>query len=307
MAMITGDRADARTALVTGATGYIGSHVARRLAARGWTVHAVARPNSSLKLLRESIDRIEVHRHDGSTEHLIAIVGRSAPDVVFHLAAVSTVRHTPGLIVPMLQSNVVFGTQLLEAMTAHGVSRLINTGTYSQHYDNREYGPSSLYDATKQAFRTILQYYAETTPLHSITLELFDNYGPGDPRPKIMSLLQRTAREGETLAMTPGEQLIDLVYIDDVAEAYALAAERLLSGDAGKDETFAVSSGRPIRLRELVRVYERVTGCRLSIEWGGRPYRMREIMVPWNKGKPLPGWKPAVSLEEGIRRTTGAM
>lgn len=305
--MNTDDRAAARTALVTGATGYIGSHVARRFAAGGWNVHAVARPGSSLELLRESTDRIEVHRHDGSTEHLIAIVGRSAPDVVVHLAAVSTVRHTPGLVVPMLQSNVVFGTQLLEAMTVHGVSRLINTGTYSQHYDNREYAPSSLYDATKQAFRTILQYYAETTPLHSITLELFDNYGPRDPRPKIMSLLQRTAREGETLAMTPGEQLIDLVYIDDVVEAYALAAERLLSGNPGKDETFAVSSGRPIRLRELVRLYERVTGCRLNIEWGGRPYRTREIMVPWNKGKPLPGWKPAVSLEEGIRRTTGAI
>jgi nucleoside-diphosphate-sugar epimerase len=69
-------------------------------------------------------------------------------------------------------------------------------------------------------------------------------------------------------------------------------------------ETFAVSSGAPIRLKDLVAVYQRTTGQMLPIEFGGRPYRPREVMLPWNRGRPLPGWRPRVDLAEGIRRTT---
>ncbi len=80
-----------------------------------------------------------------------------------------------------------------------------------------------------------------------------------------------------------------------------VAAERLESNLMLQHETYAVSSGAPVKLRELVEIYERITGNGLPIAWGGRPYRQREVMVPWNKGKPLPGWKPKVHLEEGIR------
>jgi nucleoside-diphosphate-sugar epimerase len=245
---------------------------------------------------------VNIHRHDGSTEQLFEIIKHAAPNIVFHLAAFASVTHTPEDIVSMLQSNIVFGTQLVESMLANHVYSLINTGTFSQHCDNKVYSPSSLYDATKQAFKDILTFYTETTPLKVITLELYDNYGPGDPRSKIMTLLKRAVMNGKSLDMSPGEQLVDIVYIDDVVDAYLTAAERLVTIQEVKDEVYAISSGNPIRLKDLVQAFEQATGRRLQIVWGGRPYRKREIMVPWNQGTTLPNWEAKVSLQEGIKR-----
>ncbi|WP_114381657.1 NAD-dependent epimerase/dehydratase family protein [Paenibacillus prosopidis] len=287
---------------MTGATGYIGSNVVRLLAAGGWNVHVIARTDSKLTLLEKACYGVSIHRHDGSTKQLFDIIKQAAPDIVIHLAAFASVTHTPEDIVPMLQSNVVFGTQLVEAILANHVYCFINTGTFSQHCDNKDYSSSSLYDATKQAFRDILTFYTETAPLKAITLELYDNYGPGDPRSKIMNLLKRAALDGKPLAMSPGEQLVDIVYIDDVADAYVTVAERLVSVQGVKDEVYAISSGHPIRLKDLVQAFEQATGRRLQIVWGGRPYRKREIMVPWNQGAALPNWTAKVSLQEGIKR-----
>jgi nucleoside-diphosphate-sugar epimerase len=289
-------------ALVTGATGYIGSMVVKRLLADGWNVHIIARENSSLALLPAQAASLTIHRHEGTTASLFAIVQQAEPELVFHLASLATATYVPEQIAPMLHSNIVFGTQLLEAMAAHRVYRLINTGTFSQHYGNQSYSPKSLYDASKQAFKDILSYYSESTPLRAITLELYDNYGPGDPRSKIVSLLLKAAKEQQTLAMSPGEQLIELVHIDDVVEAYVLAAHRLLDHDSVKDETYAVASGKPVSLKKLAALIESIVGLPLQIDWGGRPYHPREIMVPWNKGRQLPNWRPTITLEEGIRR-----
>lgn len=114
--------------------------------------------------------------------------------------------------------------------------------------------------------------------------------------------MAKTARSQEGLAMSPGEQLIDLVHIDDVVEAYLCAIGTLDNMSSGH-QVYAVSSGKPLPLRELVAVYEKAAGVKLPIEWGKRSYRPREVMVPWNRGATLPGWQPKVSLAEGIQRT----
>jgi nucleoside-diphosphate-sugar epimerase len=102
--------------------------------------------------------------------------------------------------------------------------------------------------------------------------------------------------------MSPGEQLIDLVYIDDVVEAFIIAADRLMKGNGEAQEDFAVTSGDPILLKELVEEFARACGRPISIQWGGRPYRPCEVMVPWNRGKRLPGWKPKIELEIGLQK-----
>ncbi|CAG9610681.1 hypothetical protein [Pseudoneobacillus rhizosphaerae] len=80
--------------------------------------------------------------------------------------------------------------------------------------------------------------------------------------------------------MSRGEQLIDLVYIDDVVNAYLIAAERHYNGQCGKKEAFAISSENPIPLKEIVRTYEELIGKTLPINLGKRPYRNREVMIP---------------------------
>jgi nucleoside-diphosphate-sugar epimerase len=290
-----------RVALVTGGTGYTGSHLIRRLVAAGWLVHAIVRPNSDLKLLETDIGRIKIHFHDGATSRLVEIVSIAKPDVVFHLAALVLTQHTPKDVVPLLQSNLVFSTQLAEAMAENGIGNMINTGTFWQHYENKEYAPTCLYAATKQAFEAILQYYVDAKSFKVITLKLFDSYGPQDPRPKLFSMLREAGESGQTLLMSPGGQLIDLVHIDDVVEAFIIASCRLLNENVDGHQRYAVSSGNPVNLRVVVSTYERVANVKLSIQWGGRPYRDREVMLPWNRGDSLPGWEPKITLDDGLR------
>jgi nucleoside-diphosphate-sugar epimerase len=275
----------------------------RRLVALGCDVHLVVFPRPDRPLIADLLPRLTLHEHDGTTEGLEGIVKGVRADLAFHLASLFLSQHRPADLEPLVRSNVLFGTQLLEALAAHGPHRLVNTGTSWQHLENRSVAPVNLYAATKQAFEDILCYYAEATPLAAVTLKLYDTYGPGDPRPKLFTLLRRVATTGEPLEMSPGDQLIDLVYIDDVVDAFVGAAELLLAGRGAGHEDYAVSSGAPLRLRELVETYGRIIGRPLPIRWGGRPYRDREVMVPWNSGRTLPGWAPRVGLEEGIERT----
>lgn len=289
-----------RIALVTGGTGFVGANLVRRLVRDGWETHVIVRPGSSLDMLSGVGQTIRVHVHDGSTEGLIEIIKLASPQVVFHLASLFLAQHTSQDIAPLIHSNLLFSTQLVEAMSVNGVRHLVNTGTSWQYFENKEYSPVCLYAATKQAFEAVLSYYVEVSALSAVSLQLFDTYGPNDPRAKLFTLLRKTARTGEALLMSPGEQWMDLVYIDDVLDAYLLAAERLLQDKVNRHEIYAVTSGQPVKLRDLVETYARITGQPLAVEWGARPYRPREVMVPWNKGEVVPGWQPQIELAAGI-------
>jgi nucleoside-diphosphate-sugar epimerase len=290
-----------KMALVTGATGFVGSHLVRRLIKEGWETHIITRSFSNLTQLEDVAGKVIVHQHDGTTSSMINIVKDTEPEIVFHLASLFLAQHASEDIERLFQSNLLFGVQLAEAMTLQGVTKLINTGTSWQHYENEDYNPVCLYAATKRAFEDMLKFYVEASKLKVITLKLFDTYGPDDPRPKLFTLLRKVAEEQTELAMSSGEQLIDLVYVDDVVNGYLLAARRLMDNKVSGMEEYAISSGNPISLKDLVSVYGRTIGKQLLIKWGERPYRTREVMVPWNKGRNLPGWKPKIGLVEGIK------
>ncbi len=288
-----------RIALVTGATGFVGSHLAARLVQDGWQVHVVVRASSHLPPMAE-FSHVVSHVYDGSMDSMIRCVGQAKPDVVFHLASLFLSQHATKDVDALIQSNVLFGSQLLEAMKVNGVRCLVNTGTSWQHYNNEDYNPVCLYAATKQAFEAIMEYYVQAGNLDAVTLKLFDTYGPGDSRQKLFYLLNRAATNAEPLDMSGGEQLIDLVHIDDVLDAYLIAAHRVMNGQVPRHECYAVSSGHPLPLREVVRLYAEVTHQPITVNWGARAYRDREVMVPWHKGPALAGWSPKIGIREGL-------
>lgn len=286
-------------ALVTGASGFIGSHLVRRLANDGAEVHALVRPTSRLSDLPASC---AVHVIDGEDMGaLAAIIDRAAPDVTFHLAAFVRADHGPDDIVPMLRANLSFGTLLAEALTSRNFNRLVNTGTPWQHFGNAEYEPACLYAATKQAFEDVLAFYGHARGLRIVTLLPADNYGAGDRRNKLLGLLVQALQSGERLDLSPGEQTLDIVHVDDVVEAYVAAARRLLDGQVASSERWAVTSGAGIAMRDLVALVERLAGRPLRVNWGARPYRPREVMTPCRHEAPFPGWTPRWDLERGLR------
>lgn len=290
-------KSDRKRALVTGATGFVGSNLVRSLANKGWTVDVIVRPSSRLDVLEPGKNNLAIHAFNGEMERMLEIVLKATPDVVFHIASMVVGEHEPEQIESLVSSNITFGSQLLEAMSINGVSKFINTGTYWEHYENKQYSPANLYAATKHAYQAILQYYVEARGIEAITLKLFDPYGPNDPRPKLLNLLLRVAETGESLAMSPGEQKIDLVHIDDVVRAYEVAAMRLVNGKVEGHEIYGVGTFCPVTLKEIVTFLEVKTQKKLNIDWGGRPYRTREVMEPWGMYETLPGWQPEISLD----------
>ncbi|MGE3780901.1 MAG: NAD-dependent epimerase/dehydratase family protein, partial [Pirellulaceae bacterium] len=259
----------------------------------------LVRPGSSLDRLRDCEHAVRRYVFDGQIPPLANYLRDHGIQLVFHLASHFLVEHHPEDVGPLVASNVLLGTQLLEAMRLSECLLLINTGTFWQHFQDAS-EPVCLYAATKTAFEAIVRYYASAHTLRAITLKLFHSYGPDDPRPKLFSVFRRAALSDEPVDMSPGEQLIDLVHVDDVVSAYLVAAARLCEGAVSGWESYAVSSGNPLPLREVARIYEQATGVALNIRWGGRPYRSREVMVPW-RGEVLPGWRPTISLACGLR------
>jgi len=287
--------------LLTGASGFIGAHLLETLIPTGTQIHLVGRkpPGEHLKPQLTS-PNVRWHIHDGSTQGLIDILAQARPQLVFHLASCFLAQHTSQDIEALIQSNILFGAQLLEAMSHNDVHLLVNFGTSWQKYHNADYDPVCLYAATKQAFQDILFFYTQTTPLRAINLLLFDTYGPRDRRRKLFGLLLENMRSGQTLNMSPGDQLLDLVYISDVIAACFVSAGQLRTFAPGDMQTYAVSSGSPVSLRTVVARFEEIAGRKLSIAWGERPYRPREVMIPWNTGANLPGWRPEIDLDQGI-------
>ncbi|MFA6433296.1 MAG: NAD(P)-dependent oxidoreductase [Elusimicrobiales bacterium] len=288
--------------LITGATGFIGSHLARALLAEGVKVHLLILPDTR-HLLGDLAPQCAVHEYDGKTESVIGLFDNIRPLGVFHLASVFLASHETKDIANMVASNILLGTQLCEGAVKSGTSYFVNTGTNWQHYNDAVYDPVCLYAATKQAFEDILKFYLGTSPMQSVTLKLFDTYGTGDPRKKLINILAEAAVTQKTISMSPGEQLLDIVHINDVVGAFISTRKYLLSGNIGSYNEYGVSMGmgNRISLRDLVKRFETVIGCGMPVEFGGRSYRPREVMSPWTQFSTPPGWAARVPLDEGIR------
>jgi CDP-paratose synthetase len=286
--------------LLTGATGFIGSHLRRRLSKKyevvalvrkSTHINALTSENISTLTIPDSIselsDQLKYHRIDG----------------VLHLASLYLKSHKPDQVEELVSSNILLPAQLLEASVTAQVKWFLNTGTFWQHYRDENYSPVNLYAATKQAFIAMAQYYAETSALKFVTLKLSDTFGPGDTRKKVFNLWQDAVQTGETLKMSPGDQIIDISYIDIICDAYEALINILITNPHSLNSEYAVSSNERMSLKDLAQLFETATGKKIPIEWGSYPYRDREVMMPWTKGVPVPGWKAKISLIDGIKRT----
>jgi nucleoside-diphosphate-sugar epimerase len=102
------------------------------------------------------------------------------------------------------------------------------------------------------------------------------------------------------LQMSSGEQILDLVHVDDICEAFLHAARLVRDPKHPSTASYAVSGGERMSLREIVATLEQTAGRTLRIDWGARPSRPREVMHLW-KGPAMPGWQPRIKLVDGLR------
>lgn len=284
--------------LVTGATGYVGRHLVRRLGAEGWSVAALSRdPVRARSVLPAGV---AVFDCGGNPTDIDTAFARFQPELVIHLATRYDGADSQHLA-ELVHTNIGFGVAVTEAMRRHGCRDFLNAGTYWQHYANAAYNPHSRYAASKQAFVDMLRYDCECGDIRAISLELTDIYGPGDTRRRLLNQLRDAARSGEVLAMSPGEQIIELLHIEDAVAAFLHAAALVSQPGFSGLCCQGVAGGEPLSLRQLVARINALHDQPIAINWGGRPYRARETLQPWNNPAPLPGWAPRIRLDEGLR------
>lgn len=288
-------------ALVTGATGFVGKRLAARLLELGWDVALLVREGSRRERLQD-LPGPQIHQHDGTMSGAMRILREARPQFVFHLAALSLAEHTVDDVDDLVRSNVMLGVQLAEAMTQTGSPYLINTGTFWQFYEGDDrYDPVCLYAATKQALEDLLCFYSRTGRIRVLNLRLTDTYGPADPRGRLLQALLDWHEGAEPLALTPGEQALDLLHVDDAVAAYLHAAHLLATKAPDLGASYFASTGRLTTVRELVRIVEAAKGRKVEAAFGKRDYRAREVMKPRQEPR-LPGWSAQISLEDGIRQ-----
>ena len=141
--------------LLTGAGGYMGSHIAKRLAGNGYEVYGILRNTSAVPASLKNIKKIYRYEYSGQ---LYEIVREIQPEMVIHTAGMFLGEHTGENIQQLLNSNIVFTAVLTDAANQAGCRCMIQTGSYWQNYCGREYDPVNLYAATKQAAEDILEY-----------------------------------------------------------------------------------------------------------------------------------------------------
>ncbi len=294
--------------LLTGATGFVGRNLVPHLLRNGFAVEVLVRPDSNPSVLGSFARDVRVHRYLGDYESAEKALLESKPDVLVHLATHFVARHKPSDISSLIQSNVLFGAHLLEAMGKAGTKFYLDAGTFWQHFGGEDYHPSALYAATKQALRDVLKFYVEAAGIRALTLELFETYGPGDTRAKVLNLFMNRSREGVALPLSPGEQELDLVHVADVCRAFETALSLLLNDRSdNKMPVYSVSSGAPITLKDLGTRIEAVTGKKGFFRFGELPYRDREIFKATSPVPALPNWSPRISLEAGLKEVWAAL
>jgi len=304
------------SALVTGATGHIGSALVRRLAADGVRVTALVRKNSPARSRLPADPRVFPMEIDSSDPRAFRQAVENAPhDVVFNLASagVNPADREP---LAMLDGNVGLLASLLAASEKTRPRRFIHTGSCSE-YASAEIGrridetfpvePSSLYGAAKLCASLYGAALAAERGLSFLNLRLFGVFGVGEAPHRVVPYLIARLRENQPVDLTPGGQIRDWLYVDDVVDALLEAATCPHLPASG---IFNVCSGHGIAVRELAeQVADTMQKPRDLLRFGVRPYRPDETI--WVVGDnrrftETTAWRPRVPIAEGIRRMLAA-
>ena len=230
------------------------------------------------------------------------------PEIVLHLATVTTERNNTEIIKPMLAANIEFGVLLLDALTRCSNFKLfVNTGSFAEY----RYGPSQiddayLYAATKSAFRYFCDYYSKLSGFKYVTVVPYTIYGGKKTVKRLMDyILESFDSKDHPIDMTAGEQILDFTHVEDLAGFYVhIIANMNLFCNQKNGEEYHIGTGKGTTIRELVSVVERIYGRKCFINFGGRPYRERDTMhavAPIAKNLSFVNWRALISLEEGIR------
>ncbi len=321
--------------LITGAAGFIGFHVARRLLESGCRVVGLddLNPYYDVALKQARISEIEsasgftfVEADIADAAALDRVFAEHRPDTVIHLAAQAGVRHSLEAPFAYARSNVTGFLTVLEACRRHGIEHLVFASSSSVYGANTQVPysvheaadhPVSLYAATKKANEAMAHSYSHLFRIPTTGLRFFTVYGPWGRPDMALFLFTRAILAGEPIRVfNEGDVVRDFTYIDDVAESVARIAARpsapnpRWNGDAPDPASspapfrlYNIGNDRPVSVLRLIELLEHTLGCKARCEMlPMQPGDMRRTSADMSDVERDFGFIPSTPLEEGVGR-----
>ena len=277
--------------LITGSTGFIGSRFVEKYSKK-YTFFPVVREKSKIEKILKFIPHKNIIFFDEKSA--LDDFKKNPCDILIHLASNATIDVHFEDIEPLIESNVIYASQVFDAFARAGGKKILNVGTWWQYYPT-----NCLYTATKQFCENLLVYYSTQYEISHLTLRLFDTYGPNDPRPKIFNLILDAAKNEKGLDLTGGMQLVNLTHVDDICEGFSRAIE-LFEKKTAVDKSYALKHPETWILRKAIELFVELHGLDVNLNWGKRRYSPRDCFEIPPETILMPDWSPQWTVRDGL-------
>lgn len=278
--------------LITGGTGYLGSNIINSLKNK-YDFILLKRKSSDLRRISEALDAIEIYDFAEVNEELAQSLNI---DILLHCATHYGRKDTDA--VNILEANLLLPLRLLSLFKNQlKPLRFINTDTILDKQINA-------YSLSKCQFKEWMHFFSKDVVFLNLQLEHF--YGPDDDKTKFVSfLIDSFLKDVPVLDLTKGEQIRYFTYIDDIVSAFDTIIDKIDEFKDGFTE-FQLSNDEPVHVKDFVMLVQKISGnSSTRLNFGSLSYRKGELMDFCINSSPIRelGWKPRVSLEEGITST----
>jgi nucleoside-diphosphate-sugar epimerase len=286
--------------VITGSTGFVGQHIVPKLINKEYKILEITiEPEVSERLYGNKTQKYLI---TDDQESYLSILESFKPDVVIHLASFLTSADDYNTLRKLVNTNIVFYCRLLDALKNTNLKLFVNTGTFAEYFSgDGVLDPAYLYAATKTASRSFLDYYSKVYSFKQATVVPYTIYGGKDTQKKIIDLIYDSIGSATALDLSPGEQVLDFIHVDDVSDFYVKIIENIEL--LPQKINFQLGTGVGHTLKQVAAIIEEVTQQKTNINWGGKSYRDSDVMYAVaNNDDQLKQikWEASLSLQEGI-------